>query len=131
MTKEIAFFRIIQYCPDRHRAEHVNIGVIIIVDVASSTAIGTRITRDYSRIERFFGKNSFDKKRLDSVLKAFMQRLKNQRPKELLNFCDTRANEIVISAARPMNLSDDVTKDFDDLFKELVEDPKCLENTQK
>lgn len=113
-----ACYLVIQYCPNMERNEAVNIGVIILY--ADDTLAGVKVTDDYSRIERFFGE--IDKKRLTSIIDAFVTRLKANDAEKTCDFLNTRANTITCPPPRPIKLIN-IEDDLNQLFKDLVEEP--------
>ena len=76
------------------------------------------------RVSRFFGQGTFDPKRINEVKQAIEDRLKSREHpikslEDLKEFIGRRANEIVISDPRPMNVRNP-DEDLERLFKELV-----------
>lgn len=116
------YYSLIQYCPDLSKAESVNVGVLLFCPEAKF--IDARTSSENSRVRKFFGSGTFDSVRLQAAKKAIETRLRVCRDDfrtvdDLNHFIDTRANELLITAPRPMKVLNPAA-DLDALFKELV-----------
>lgn len=118
-----AHYSIIQYCPDRGRAEAANVGVLLLCPDLGFVRAQT--SGDSRRIARFFGASSFDTKRLRVVVQAIEARVRDHYDwseglPALERFIATRANDIQLTPSRPMNTSNPAA-DLEALFHELVD----------
>ncbi|HLK59726.1 MAG TPA: DUF3037 domain-containing protein [Chthonomonadaceae bacterium] len=118
------YYSIIQYCPDAARAEVANVGVVLFCPECKF--LDARVSERNDRIARFFGRRSFDPEQVNNAKQALVNRLRVERdyfltPEDLTHFAQTRANEIVLTLPRPMQVEDPVS-DLNALFLELVND---------
>jgi len=122
MSAAKGYYSLIQYCPDRSRLEAANIGVLLFCP--EMPFVEARLAKGNDRIRRFFGADSFDKRRVNAAKRAIEHRLAVDResfqsPEDLVRFVETRGNDIVLTTPRPMRVSDP-SADLDSLFEELV-----------
>jgi hypothetical protein len=115
-------YSLVQYCPSASRLEAANIGVLLYCQ--ELRYVDVRLARGNSRIVHFFGREGFDSFVLEGAKKAVEHRVrlgfdafKTYEDMELL--IQTRANAVVLSAARSIKV-DDPVKTLDELFGELV-----------
>lgn len=116
------YYSLIQHCPDLSKAESVNVGVLLFCPEAKF--IDARTSSENSRVRKFFGSGTFDSVRLQAAKKALETRLRICRDdfrtvEDLNHFISTRANELLITAPRPMKVLNPEA-DLDALFQELV-----------
>lgn len=116
------YYCLIQYCPDPSRAEAATIGVVLFCP--DRHFIGAKIAASNDRVRRFFGRKSFDPKRLNVQKRSFGSRIRQHAEQfntleDLQLFIATRANELVLTSPRPMKVLDP-QRELDDLFAELV-----------
>jgi hypothetical protein len=116
------YYSLIQYCPDLSRLEAANIGVILFCPelgyIRAKTAQGN------DRIRRFFGSEDNDWTQINAIKNSIENRLEVagryfKSLEDLTSFISTRANEIQITAPRPMKVTQP-EKDLEELFEELV-----------
>lgn len=118
------YYCLIQFCPDRSRLESANVGVVLFCPELDFFDV--QLSEDCKRLQRFFGKNSFDPERVASAQQALAYRLRSAseslRSLEAINdFIQSRANALLLSAPRPMKVSRP-DEDLAGLFAALVED---------
>jgi hypothetical protein len=117
-----AYYSVIQFCPDRSRAEAVNIGVLLLSP--GHNFVDAKIARDHRRVARFFGRGSFDRTRLLLLKRAIETRIREKNDwsrglEDLEHFIGTRANDVQLTPPRPMKTADPAA-DIASLFEELV-----------
>ncbi len=122
MSATKGYYSVIQYCPDRSRMEAANVGVMLLCPALGF--VGVRTSTGNDRIRRFFGRKSFDAERVNAAKRGIEQRIEIDResfrtPDDLVRFIDTRGNDIVLTAPRPVKVMDPAA-DLDQLFRELV-----------
>lgn len=122
MNPTKGYYSLIQYCPDFSRAERANIGVLLFCP--EKRFIDARTSAGNDRISKFFGRDTFDPRRVNEAKRAIEDRLKSREHsiasvEALQEFIRRRANEIVISDLRPMKVRNPA-EDLDQLFQELV-----------
>jgi len=122
MSFHRAYYSIIQFCPDRGRAEVANIGVLMLCP--DLQFVDARMSKRNHRVAKFFGSGSFDAKRLELVKHAFAERIRSKFDwsgglADLERFIATRSNDVQLTPARSMNTSNPA-EDLDALFAELV-----------
>jgi hypothetical protein len=71
-----AYYSIIQYCPDRGRAEAANVGILVLCPALGF--VNARTAAGNDRVRRFFGSDSFDRERLKLVKRAIEQRVRER-----------------------------------------------------
>ncbi|QEH31800.1 hypothetical protein OJF2_02650 [Aquisphaera giovannonii] len=122
MNARPGYYSIIQFCPDLSRLEAANVGVILFCP--ESSFLEARVSPDNSRIQKFFGKQSFDWTRVNSYKAAVQERLEREgaefrKPEDLEAFARRHGNAIQITAPRPVTVGDPA-RDLDQLFEEVV-----------
>lgn len=116
------FYSLIQYCPDRARAEMVNVGLIILNE--ETQAIDVKLTKNYDRVCRLFNIDATDLEILKfeaiSLVGQMIIRSNDLRTfDELTQFIRSRANDFHLTDLRSVRLSEDVT--FESMFARLVD----------
>lgn len=116
------YYALVQYCPDASRLEVVNVGVIL--SCPELKFIDGKVAGSNRRVARVFGRSSFNAQQLRTAKLAIVNRIKTQAtelvdPVALEQFARTRANEIILTAPRPIRVSDPAME-LDNLFTELV-----------
>lgn len=118
------YYSLIQYCPDFSRAEVANIGALLFCPELNF--IDANFSSANDRISTIFGRDTFDKKRINLTKKSIRERLKIDKE----SFCDLddlnkyigeMANEIKITAPRSIKVYNP-EEELRSLFKELVGD---------
>ena len=122
MTPHKGWFSIVQFCSDASRLESANIGVLLFC--AALKFLEVRIAPDNRRIIRFFGSDAIDLDSINVFKKGLKDRLLKEREniqsrEQLLEFVNSRANEIRLSAPRSVRVTSP-HEQLDDLFAKLV-----------
>jgi hypothetical protein len=120
------YYSIIQFCPDHSRLEAANVGVVLLCP--EHHFLETKLSSDNGRIQRFFGKQTFDWARVNSYKQAIKERLQVEGkefrgPEDLEAFALRRANSIQLTTPRPMPVSQP-RQDLERLYEEVVGDCK-------
>lgn len=123
MSSHRAYYSIIQFCPDRGRAEAANVGVLLLCPELGF--VRARTSEHARRVRQFFGK-AVDAQRLQLIEKGIEARVRDsfdwsEGLPDLERFIATRANDIQLTPARSMKTADP-EHDLDSLFRELVDD---------
>lgn len=116
------YYCLIQYCPDMSRLESANIGVLLFCPERSF--LQARMARDNRRIRHFFGSECHDFSQINSFKMGIEERLELEHSSiqsvdDLRHFIQLRANQIQITAPRPMRVKVP-DEDLDQLFQDLV-----------
>jgi Protein of unknown function (DUF3037) len=116
------YYSLIQFCPDQSRLEAANIGVVLFCPEIDFLEV--RIAGDNSRIQRFFGKQTFDWSRVNSYKHGIKERLEIEgkdfrNVEDLKAFGQRRGNNIQLTTPRPFTVRNPL-KDLDELFDEVV-----------
>ena len=116
------YYCLIQYCPDLSRLEAANIGVLLFCP--DRLFLQARTARDNRRIQHFFGREGHDLSQINSFKMGIEERLEVEHPNiqsldDLQQFIQLRANQIQITAPRPMRVRNP-EEDLDQLFQDLV-----------
>jgi hypothetical protein len=120
-----AYYSLIQYCPDLSRAEAVNVGVLLFCPELGFVDARTSSRND--RVRRFFPSLNIDEARLNIMKRSIGRRLRAEPTRfeaveDLIAFIDTRANEMVVTPPRPMQVVEPEA-DLARLYEELVSEP--------
>jgi hypothetical protein len=124
MSFHRAYYSIIQFCPDRGRAEAANIGVLLLCPELGF--VRAKTSGHPRRVRQFFGKGAVDAQRLQLIEQGIEARVRDSYDwseglPDLERFISTRANDIQLTPARSMKTSDPEL-DLDALFRDLVDD---------
>jgi hypothetical protein len=122
METSKGYYALIQYCPDLSRLEVANIGVVLFCPERGF--LRAKIAQGNDRIRRFFGSQDNDWTQINAIKDAIVNRLEVTRKDfknldDLTTFISTRANEVQLTAPRPMKVSQP-ENDLEELFEELV-----------
>ena len=107
MTAHRGYFSLIQFCPDASRLEAANVGVILLCpDLGFLEA---RTSNGNARVRRFFGRDAFHPAGLSMAKQAMVRRLSVEWEgiptlAQFQHFVDTRANELRLTAPRPVKV---------------------------
>jgi hypothetical protein len=117
------FYSVVQYCPDRFRAEAVNVGVVLLC--VDPHAVRVRITDNYDRVRRLFHISKPELKNLRLTTHGMCGRIEKstdelRTPEKFATFAASRANDLRLTEPRLAKL-DDIEADFERLFSQLVE----------
>lgn len=122
MALHNAYYSIIQFCPDRGRAEGANIGVVVLCPSLGFIDVKTSAGND--RVRRFFGARSFDPQRLNVMKRAIEARVREKSDwrnglEDLERFIASRANDLQLTPPRAVKTADPAAE-LASLFDELV-----------
>lgn len=122
MNTTKGYYSLVQFCPDPARAEAANIGVLLFCP--DKGFIEAKLAKGNDRIRRFFRGQAFDFDRVNFAKHAIERRLKADRDSfesldDLHRFIETRANEVIITAPRPVKVWEP-SKDLRRLYADLV-----------
>ncbi|NLE36475.1 MAG: DUF3037 domain-containing protein [Pirellulaceae bacterium] len=117
------FYSVVQYCPDRFRAEAVNVGLVLLC--VDPHAVRVKMARNHDRARRLFAIGKPDLKNLKVSTQGLTSRIENstdelRTPEDLAAFAASRANDLRLTEPRLAKL-DNVDVDFERLFAQLVE----------
>lgn len=117
------FYSLVQYCPDRFRAEAVNVGLVLLC--INPHLLRVKLTSNYDRVHRLFRISKPDLTNLKLSTHGLKSRIERSAdelrvPEELAAFAASRANDLRLTEPRLAKL-DDFDDDFERLFAELVE----------
>lgn len=117
------WYSVIQYCPDRFRAEGVNVGVVLLCP--DPHFLRARVVGSNQRIARFFGRASFDPTRVNLAKQGIEHRINAsgdelRTAKDLGDFARTRANDLRLTEPRLTKVTDPEA-DLSRLFDSLVD----------
>lgn len=123
------FYSVVQYCPDRFRAEAVNVGVVLLC--VDPHAVRVRMTRNHDRVRRLFSISKPELKNLKLSTHGLSSRIEKstdelRTPEDLAAFAASRANDLRLTEPRLAKL-DDIETDFERLFVQLVEQHSTAE----
>ncbi len=118
------FYSVVQYCPDRFRAEAVNIGLVVLR--LEPHALRVRMTRNFDRARRLFGIGARELKNLAFSASGLKSRIEHsveefRTADDLAAFVASRANDLRLTSPR-LAVLDNLEADFERLFSQLVDD---------
>ncbi|HEY5314551.1 MAG TPA: DUF3037 domain-containing protein [Pirellulales bacterium] len=118
-----AYCSLIQYCPDRFRAEGINVGVVLFSP--QPPCIRARMTAKHARVRKMFGTSGRDLDALKLAKRAMESRLNANNGEiataaDLRSFIATRANDLRMTEPRLIKVTD-VESELERLYHELVE----------
>src|SRR5690349_5536621 len=116
------FYSLVQYCPDRFRAETVNLGLVLLCIDTQETRV--RIIPNNGRVRNLFDVTKAELKNLKLATDGLQSRIEKsadefKSEEDLIAFATSRANDLRLTEPRLTKI-DDVSKDFERLFKKLV-----------
>jgi len=117
------FYSLVQYCPNRFRAEAVNIGLVLVCIEPHDVRV--RITDRFDRVRRLFSMEKSEIKDIKFSSDSLQSRIESSREQfvsadDLLSFAAARANDIRMTEPRLAKLTD-IDQDFDRLYADLVD----------
>ncbi|MBX3416572.1 MAG: DUF3037 domain-containing protein [Pirellulaceae bacterium] len=126
-----AFYSVVQYCPDRFRAEAVNVGLILLC--LDPHDVRVRLTNNLSRVRKLFHASKGDLKNLKLNGYSLVSRVKGSLREiltehDLANFAASRANDFRLTEPRLAKIKD-IDQDFERLFAELVDQQVGIKTT--
>ncbi len=117
------YYSLIQYCPDRFRAEGANVGVLLFTP--QTPALRARVTEFGRHARKMFHLDAAETLRVCRASRAIADRVEHSQDEiltveDLQHFIDTRANDIRITSPRLVKV-ENVDADLERLFADLVE----------
>ncbi len=117
------FYSVVQYCPDRFRAEAVNVGLVLLC--VDPHAVRVKMTGNHDRVRKLFAISKQGSKNLKFSTDGLTSRIENsadelRTPEDLAAFAASRANDLRLTEPRLAKLAN-FDEDFDRLFAQLVE----------
>ena len=117
------FYSVVQYCPDRFRAEAVNVGLVLLC--VEPHALRVKMTSNHDRVRKLFAISKVDLKNLKFSTQGVTSRIENsadelRTSEDLAAFAASRANDLLLTEPRLAKLSN-FNEDFERLFAQLVE----------
>lgn len=118
-----AFYSVVQYCPDRSRAEAVNLGLVLLS--LDPHAIRARMSSKQGRVRKLFSLSRSELKNLRVASRGMQLRIESdpdgfRSEEDLAAFAASRANDLRLTEPRLAKI-DDFDADFERLFSRLVE----------
>lgn len=123
------FYSVVQYCPDRFRAEAVNVGLVLLRP--EPHALRVRMTGNHDRVRKLFAIDKSELKNLKLSIHGFTSRIENsvdelRTSENLAAFAASRANDLRLTEPR-LAMLDNFDEDFERLFAQLVETQSTAE----
>ena len=117
------FYSVVQYCPDRFRAEAVNVGLVLLC--VDPHALRVRMTSNHERVRKLFAISKPDLKNLKFSTHGLTSRIEKSADElrtsgDLAAFAASRANDLLLTEPRLAKLTN-FEDDFERLFAQLVE----------
>ncbi len=117
------YYSVIQYCPDRFRAEGVNVGLVLLC--LEPHALRVQMTQKFDRVRKLFAISKQDLNSLKIATEAMKSRIASatvdwRTAEELAAFAGSRANDLRLTEPRLAKIAD-IDTDFERLFSELVD----------
>ena len=115
-------YSVIQYCPDRARAEAANVGVVLLVP--DRGFIKARTAPGNDRVRRMFNLKGERLDHMNAAKRAFESRFEVEAvhfhcAEDLVRFAGTRGNELLLTPPRSIRV-DDPDAELTSLFEEFV-----------
>jgi len=118
-------YSLIQFCPDRGRAEAVNVGLVLFVP--AERRLEVRMAQTTRRVQQIFGKGAIDPWWLKTVRESFERGLMTEHragrftsAEDLDRYFTTLGNDIIATPARPTQV-DDARASLERLYARFVE----------
>jgi hypothetical protein len=117
------FYSVVQYCPDRFRAEAVNVGLVLLCEDPHSVRV--RMAGSHARVKKLFAADDLELKNLKLAAQGLQSGIENgsadfRTAADLAAFAASRANDLRLTEPRLAKL-ENVAEDFERLFAKLVE----------
>lgn len=121
------FYSLVQYCPDRFRAEAVNVGLVLLC--LEPHEVRVKMIARYGRASKVFGIGQEELKNLELAAKRLKSRLESangelRTDEDLAAFAASRANDLRLTEPRLAKI-EGIEEDFKRLFSELVEEERA------
>lgn len=118
-------YSLIQFCPDRGRAEAVNVGLVLFVP--AERRLEVRMAQTSRRVQQIFGKGAIDSWWLKTVRESFERGLMTEHragrfatAEDLDRYFSTLGNDIIATPARPTQV-EDARASLERLYARFVE----------
>ncbi len=126
------FYSVVQYCPDRFRAEAVNVGLVLLC--VDPHALRVKMTGKHDGVGKLFAISKQDLKNLKFSTDGLTSRIENsadelRTPEDLAAFAASRANDLLLTEPRLAKLVN-FDEDFERLFAQLVETYSTAERAE-
>lgn len=125
MEPHKGFYSLVQFCPDRGRAEAVNIGLVLFVPALKHLEV--RTVKTSKRIAQVFGKGAVDAWWLKTSRESFERGVVAEHqagrfntPEDLDRYLASLGNDVVPTPSRPTRV-ESPSADMERLFARLVE----------
>ncbi len=123
MKAHKAYYSLIQYCPDRGRAEVANVGVLVLCPALQF--VDARTSTNNQRVTGVFGRGTFDSSWLNAVKRSFVDAVRKQSDRmrsldDVEALAGRLANDLILTAPRVMR-SEKPAADLKALFSEYVQ----------
>lgn len=124
-----AYYSIMQYCPDRFRAEAVNLGLVMLCPETHEVRVD--LISDYRRARKLFGIGGDELRSLKRTARNLKHRIESANgelhtDEDLAGFAASRANDLRLTPPRLAKVGD-LAMGFDRLFSELVQELSTAE----
>jgi hypothetical protein len=125
-TRATGYYCVVQFTPDRRRAEGANIGVLLFSP--EHHFLDVRLASSNRRIHRFFGTpQGFDEEHVSAIRLSLKNRLQVEAEyvrslEDLEHFVKTLPNHLVLTPPRAVIVTEPA-RDLASLFEELVAEP--------
>lgn len=118
------YYSVVQYCPDRFRAEAVNVGLVLLC--LEPHAVRVKMIARYDRARKLFGIGGAELKDLQLAVSRLKSRLESangeiRTDEDLAAFAGSRANDLRLTEPRLAKI-ERFEEDFERLFFQLVEE---------
>lgn len=116
------FYSLVQYCPDRFRAEAVNVGLVLLCPEPHEVRV--KMTGNHERVRKLFGAVRPELKNIKIATQGLQSRIEKsadelRTSEDLAAFAASRANDLRLTEPRLAKF-DDIDADLERLFAELV-----------
>jgi hypothetical protein len=120
------FYSVVQYCPDRFRAEAVNVGLVLLC--LDPHAVRVRMSSNHDRVKKLFTIAKPELQNLKLSTHGLASRIETsvgelRTVEDLAAFAASRANDLRLTEPRLAKL-EDIDADFERLFSQLVYQPE-------
>lgn len=128
----IGYYAVVQYCPDRGRAESANVGVILLVP--SLAYINGVEDPSNARAKRFFDRDITNWDHFNASKHAIFTRIVKDKVyfrtlSDLERFANTRGNSFILTTPRWCKITKAPFLVLSELFDELVKEKEAPNET--
>ncbi len=116
------FYSVVQYCPDRFRAEAVNVGLVLLC--LDPHTVRVKMTSNHDRVRKLFAVGRPELKNLTLATQGLKSRIENsagefRTAEDLAAFAASRANDLRLTEPRLAKM-ENIDNDIERLFFDLV-----------